>query len=171
MPVAAGFAEAEKEKDRISVVFLGDGTLGQGVLYETLNIVVKRSIPVLFVIEDNGIAQTTPFDLVHSAYANSRFEGFGLPGHSLKTTNVMEIQATASEMINKIRADSVAHYLHLFTPRLEAHSKGDDTRPQTELKKLKQIDPIEVDLSISSRATLKQRAFDSMDGVFEGLTD
>ena len=62
VPIAAGFVFGKKLKginDIVSVAFIGDGTLGQGILYETWNIVSKWEIPLITVIENNGIAQTT----------------------------------------------------------------------------------------------------------------
>ena len=61
MPLAAGlsFAEKYKETENIVVVFIGDGTLGEGVVYETLNLCSLLSIPLLIVCENNGYAQST----------------------------------------------------------------------------------------------------------------
>ena len=61
VPVAAGMALANKIKDNnaIGVVFVGDGTLGQGVVYETMNIISKWAIPLLIVCENNKYAQST----------------------------------------------------------------------------------------------------------------
>src|SRR5262249_23200481 len=55
VPVAAGLALAQKlqELPNITVVFIGDGTLGEGVLYETLNIAAKWELPLLIVLENN----------------------------------------------------------------------------------------------------------------------
>ncbi|HZK81610.1 MAG TPA: thiamine pyrophosphate-dependent dehydrogenase E1 component subunit alpha, partial [Humisphaera sp.] len=62
VPCAAGMALAEKLKKsgKIAVVFLGDGTLGEGVVYETLNLASLWGLPLLFIVEANGFAQSTP---------------------------------------------------------------------------------------------------------------
>jgi len=62
VPVAAGLAMAQRlaGRDGLAAVFIGDGTLGQGVVYETFNLVSKWSLPLLIVLEDNRIAQSTP---------------------------------------------------------------------------------------------------------------
>ena len=59
VPVATGIALAEKKKGSgaVSTVFLGDGTLGEGVTYESLNIASLWKLPVLFVVENNHYAQ------------------------------------------------------------------------------------------------------------------
>ncbi len=58
VPVATGLAMARKfdQKRKISVVFIGDGTLGEGAIYEALNIVYEWELPLLVVLENNGYA-------------------------------------------------------------------------------------------------------------------
>jgi TPP-dependent pyruvate/acetoin dehydrogenase alpha subunit len=56
-------AEKLKGTGAVAVAFLGDGTLGEGVLYEALNMASLWEAPILFVLENNGIAQTTPVEL------------------------------------------------------------------------------------------------------------
>ena len=65
LPVAAGMALAEKQRGTgaVTVAFLGDGTLGQGVVYETLNLASLWRLPILFVVENNFYAQSTPSHL------------------------------------------------------------------------------------------------------------
>ena len=65
VPVATGIALAEKKKGTgaVSTVFLGDGTLGEGVTYESLNMASLWQLPVLFVVENNHYAQSTPVEL------------------------------------------------------------------------------------------------------------
>ena len=60
--MAAGYALANKLKDNgaVGVVYIGDGTLGEGTLYETMNIISKWKIPLLIVCENNYYAQSTP---------------------------------------------------------------------------------------------------------------
>src|SRR5512136_2824069 len=59
-PVATGMALAEKVRGtgQVVLVFVGDGTLGEGALYESLNLASLWRLPILFVVEDNGYAQT-----------------------------------------------------------------------------------------------------------------
>jgi len=62
VPVATGMALAEKMRGSgaVTVVFLGDGTLGEGAVYEALNLAALWELPVLFVVEHNQWAQSTP---------------------------------------------------------------------------------------------------------------
>ena len=66
MPVATGMALAERERGCgavTTVAFIGDGTLGQGVVYESLNIASRWGLPLLVVVENNYYAQSTPSHL------------------------------------------------------------------------------------------------------------
>ena len=59
LPLAAGFALGNKlsKNGNIGVVYIGDGTLGEGIVYETLNFISKKEIPVVVVCENNKYAQ------------------------------------------------------------------------------------------------------------------
>jgi TPP-dependent pyruvate/acetoin dehydrogenase alpha subunit len=80
VPNAAGAALAEKlgETGAIVAVFLGDGTLGEGVVYETMNLAALWSLPLLFVLEDNGYAQSTPAALARAGSLAARPAAFGI---------------------------------------------------------------------------------------------
>ncbi len=80
VPNAAGAALAEKIKGTgaIVVVFLGDGTMGQGVVYESMNVASLWSLPLLFVLEDNHYAQSTHSSLEHAGMLAARPTAFGI---------------------------------------------------------------------------------------------
>ena len=80
VPVATGIALAEKKKrtGAVSTVFLGDGTLGEGVTYESLNMASLWKLPVLFVVENNHYAQSTPVELELAGSIPARAAAFGV---------------------------------------------------------------------------------------------
>ena len=80
VPVATGIALAEKKKGTgaVSTVFLGDGTLGEGVTYESLNMASLWQLPVLFVVENNHYAQSTPVELELAGSIAARGAAFGV---------------------------------------------------------------------------------------------
>lgn len=134
LPVATGMALAEKLKGSASLVFvfLGDGTLGEGALYESLNLAALWGAPVLFILEDNQIAQSTPTSQAVAGSMAARFSAFGLPVSELDTSSVLEIQTAAENLCADIRRNAFPAALILHTQRFGPHSKGDDTRsPQT----------------------------------------
>jgi acetoin:2,6-dichlorophenolindophenol oxidoreductase subunit alpha len=138
--VATGMALAEKRKGsrKVTVAFLGDGTLGEGVLYEALNIAALWEAPVLYVVENNRIAQTTPIEAGVAGSLPARFQAFGIPAHELDSSDVREILASAAELLEKVRSQSIPHALILHTARFGPHSKGDDTRNAQEVARLQQ---------------------------------
>lgn len=144
VPNAVGAAMAAKLKKTgaISVVFLGDGTMGQGVVYESFNIAALWSLPVLFVLEDNGIAQSTPKALVHAGDLAHRADSFTVNTRALRADNVLKVYAFARTAAAYVRHHQAPFFLVLRTDRLAPHSKGDDTRPPEELQVYRRRDPL-----------------------------
>lgn len=147
VPVATGMALAEKRLGRaaITVAFLGDGTLGQGVIYESFNLAALWSAPILYVVENNRIAQTTPVELALSGSIPARFQAFGIPALELDTSDVTEILPIAGRLLDEVRRDKAPRALVLHTCRFGPHSKGDDTRSKAAVAALRQErDPLAI---------------------------
>jgi len=144
VPCATGaaFAEKKKQTGAIVTVFIGDGTLGQGVVYESLNIASLWSLPMLFVVEDNKYAQSTPSKLQHAGKLIERASPFQIESEELWVEDPIEVYNTASLAIKKVRKEVKPFFLVLHTYRLGPHSKGDDHRPREEIEKYKMKDPL-----------------------------
>ena len=136
VPCAVGMAYAEKKLGHSAVVaaFIGDGTLGEGVVYESLNLASLWKLSMLFIVEDNRIAQTTPTRMSLAGSMKHRFEAYEIPVMELETIDVNEIYSHTSSLIEKIRTQNSPYALILHTYRLGPHSKGDDTRSIEELE-------------------------------------
>ena len=176
-PIAAGVALAEKikESDAITVAFVGDGTLGEGVLYEALNMASLWSVPILFVLENNRIAQTTPVDLALAGEIAARFEAFGIPARELDSSDVLEIFPAARAAIQAVRAERAPQALILHTCRFGPHSKGDDTRDPQEIVHMKQTrDPLKVHsgrLHPAERAVLDRQIDEQIAAAFQAALE
>lgn len=145
--MAAGMALAEKYagRDAIVVDFMGDGTLGEGIVYECLNMISLWQAPILIVLENNRIAQTTPSHLAIAGDVGQRFEAFNIPATRLDTSDVLEILDTAKNLIHAVREERSPRALIIDTARLGTHSKGDDTRSVEEINSLWQSrDPVAI---------------------------
>jgi TPP-dependent pyruvate/acetoin dehydrogenase alpha subunit len=145
--MALGMALAEKRASTGAIVvdFLGDGTLGEGIVYECLNMASLWEMPVLFVLEHNHIAQTTPSHMAIAGKIAARFEAFDIPATQLNTSDILEIRPIAAELLEKVRMEASPQALILETARLGTHSKGDDTRSSEELDFLwQERDPIAI---------------------------
>jgi TPP-dependent pyruvate/acetoin dehydrogenase alpha subunit len=146
-PIAVGMALAEKfrKSNSVAIVFIGDGTLGEGVLYESMNLASLWSAPILYVLENNRIAQTTPIELNLAGDILKRFSAFGINAHQLETSDVEIIYKQAEKSIDEVRGNTAAQALILNTHRFGPHSKGDDTRPETEMSEIRmKWDPIKI---------------------------
>jgi TPP-dependent pyruvate/acetoin dehydrogenase alpha subunit len=145
--MAAGMALGEKKKgdDPIVVDFIGDGTLGEGIVYEALNMIALWELPILIVLENNHIAQTTPSQLAIAGGITKRFESFGIPTTRIDSSDVLEIQPLAGALMGAVRMERGPQALVIDTARLGSHSKGDDTRPTERVEKLwRERDPIAI---------------------------
>lgn len=144
VPAAAGIAWARQLRGApgASVVWIGDGTLGEGVVYETLNMAALRKLPLLVVLEDNAWAQSTP---VHANLAGSmaaRFEAFGIPVTERDTTDVAAIAEAAHAARAAVADGPQALLLHTY--RLCHHSKNDDHRPEAEVTARWATEPLRI---------------------------
>lgn len=131
VPIATGMALAEKYKrsGRIVTTFIGDGTLGQGVVYESLNMASLWQAPILFVLENNRIAQTTPVELALAGSITDRFLAFGIPAYEVDSCDVTRIVEISTKLVGHVRTSGSPCALIIHSQRFGPHSKGDDTRP------------------------------------------
>ncbi|MEO5684475.1 MAG: thiamine pyrophosphate-dependent enzyme [Chitinophagaceae bacterium] len=130
VPVAAGYALGNKLKKNgaIGIVFIGDGTLGEGTLYETMNIISKWEIPLLIVCENNFFAQSTPQHINLAGDIRARAAAFGIKTFKGDTWDPECLMGEAAKAIDYVREETKPAFFLCETYRLNAHSKGDDDR-------------------------------------------
>jgi 2-oxoisovalerate dehydrogenase E1 component len=150
-PVATGLALAQKLRGQagIAVVFIGDGTLGEGVLYESLNIASKWELPLLVVLENNLFAQSTSQSQTLAGSIRQRFEAFGIEASQSNTWEWERLFEEMASSVGMVRQSGRARFHQVDTYRLMAHSKGDDNRPSTEVEPYRKKDPLNVILEDS----------------------
>jgi TPP-dependent pyruvate/acetoin dehydrogenase alpha subunit len=146
VPAAAGIALAHQlsGSDAISVVFIGDGTLGEGIVYETLNLASLWRLPLLIVLEDNGWSQSTPSHMNLAGTMRGRFEAFGIAVEEVDSTDIAEISPAAERAVGLVRDRREPCALIIHTYRLCHHSKNDDNRPREEVDARMALDPLRV---------------------------
>lgn len=130
LPVAAGAALRLKrsEPGGLAVVHVGDGTWGEGAVYEALNIAALWALPLLVVVEHNGIAQSTPTNRQMAGSIAARAGAFGIRHLRVDATDVSEIRGELGPLIATARTRPAPLVAEFRTHRLGPHSKGDDTR-------------------------------------------
>lgn len=161
IPVATGMALAEREKasGAVTSVFLGDGTLGQGTVYECLNLASSWSLPLLMVVENNFYAQSTPSSLTLAGSIPRRAQAFDVEARHLDTTDVAVIYEAARSAVAHVRTNGTPYFLVIDTYRFSPHSKGDDFRDEAEIERRRTHDPLVLAaerLSEDGRAQLEQ---------------
>lgn len=145
VPLAAGtFLGTQFPEDGVSVAVIGDGTLGEGVVYETLNIASLQQLPLLLLVENNGIAQSTPQSQFLSGTIEGRAHAFGVKYFECDSRDFQQTEAVISEVFAFIRAEHKPAVLNVISYRLGSHSKGDDNRAQSQVEELKQLDFLNV---------------------------
>lgn len=130
IPVAVGAAWAFKmqEKDQIAVVPFGDGALDEGVLYESLNFAMLKHLPVLFVLEDNGLATHSPIRkrFYEPDSLRRRIEGFGVFYGATYRNNPFEVYQKAEQLVRVTRSHFPS-FLHCRVFRWMEHvGPGED---------------------------------------------
>ncbi len=135
LPVGSGIAAHFKLKRMPNIVasFIGEGTLGEGVVYEALNLAALRSLPQLFVCENNGYSQSTPQTAGVAGSITDRAAAFGIKVFEANTWQLADLFETASAAASYVRDEGKPAFLLMGTYRLKAHSKGDDDRDPEEI--------------------------------------
>jgi len=140
---AVGLALARKRRgaDAIVACIVGDGTLGEGLLYESLNLASIWQVPMLFVIEKNGIAQPTNTNDTIGGEILSRGAAMGLHTWWVDDADP-DLFETVEDVVRSVRASRQPGYLVVETRRLGPHSKGDDLRDAEEMASIRSRDPL-----------------------------
>jgi len=144
LPVAAGWAMAEKlaGTGRLTVIIMGDGAFGEGVVYETFNMISRWSLPVLIVVENNHIAQSTASQDVMAGTIEGRTRAFDLCYAKGESRRWRELQVVVDRAATQVRESRKPCLVEIETFRLEAHSRGDDTRDRTVVDRAWKLDPL-----------------------------
>jgi 2-oxoisovalerate dehydrogenase E1 component len=144
IPVATGLGLADciRDSGNTVVCFLGDGALGEGVTYESLNIASLWRVPILFVLENNRYAQSTPIALNLAGSIRDRFEAFGIESDEIEGSDALSVDAALKRAVHHVRSARRPFCQIVNSYRLEAHSKGDDTRDPHEIEAYRKIDAL-----------------------------
>ena len=140
-------------------ITIGDGTLGEGLLYESMNLASIWGAPVLYVVENNGIAQTTYTKDTYAGTIEGRGQAFGLRTWRLDDS-ALDFASAVEAVVTQMRQAKGPGMLVIDTCRLGPHSKGDDLRQPEEKQAIKDRDPLMAmasRLNPSVRANIEQR--------------
>ncbi len=147
-PLACGSGLMAKVKgtDQVTVCFFGDGAAEQGTMHESMNLAAIWKLPVIFVCENNGYAQSTPAHY-HSASRDiaDRATAYNIPGFGVDGTDLFAVYESAGEAIARARRGEGPTLIECKAFRYYGHFQGDNLSYYTEEEKAKQKarDPIE----------------------------
>jgi len=143
---ATGMALAEKLKGTgaCTLAFMGDGTLGEGLVYESLNFASLRSLPLLLVLEHNGYSQSTPSYMAVSGSVLDRPRSFGIAADEVTSNDAVELWGLFRDRLARVRGGDGPFLQVVHTYRMAAHSKGDDDRDPAELEAWREEDPLQL---------------------------
>ena len=142
LPIATGvaFYFNRKKVNNIAVSYIGDGTLGEGIVYETLNLASVLECPLLIVVENNGYAQSTSFNQTFRGELKQRSKGFGVRYFNSSTFDLKDLDKNCRDAVGYARLESKPVILEIQTYRLNSHSKGDDNRKISEIESFRKRD-------------------------------
>lgn len=142
LPVAAGTALALKASSagNLACAYVGDGTWGEGAVYEALNMAQLWRLPLVVVVENNGIAQSTATVDQMAGTIEGRCTGFGIRYKQIDTADINDIRYQLKADLTSVRKFCHPLVIEFLTSRLGPHSKGDDTRPDEAIEQARRDD-------------------------------
>jgi TPP-dependent pyruvate/acetoin dehydrogenase alpha subunit len=147
--IATGAALSSKRlgTEQVTVCFFGEGALGQGVLYEVMNLAALWKLPVIYVCENNLYTEYTHYLETTAGDILARGTAFGVHAEAVDGQDVRAVNATAQKLVDRARKGAGPAFLLCNTYRYTGHHVGDINREyyrskQEELEWKTKRDPI-----------------------------
>jgi pyruvate dehydrogenase E1 component alpha subunit len=128
--IATGAALTAKrlKTDQVTVCFFGEGALGQGVLYEVMNLAALYKLPVIYACENNLYTEYTHFSETTAGDILARGTAFGVHSESVDGQDVRAVHAAAQKLVSRARQGEGPALLVSNTYRYTGHHVGDINR-------------------------------------------
>jgi pyruvate dehydrogenase E1 component alpha subunit len=148
LPVAVGMALAFRirEEKRVAIAWCGEGAAARGDAHEGMNLAGVRRLPVVFVIDNNQWAYSTPTYLEYAVdHLADRAAAYGFDGVVVDGTDVLAVYREAKRAIEKAREGAGPTLIESLTLRMEGHAVHDDAYyvPKEMFEEWARRDPIE----------------------------
>ncbi|GER66568.1 acetoin:2,6-dichlorophenolindophenol oxidoreductase subunit alpha [Weizmannia acidilactici] len=141
-PLACGAALTAKYKKtrNVSVCFFGDGANNHGTFHEGINLAAAWKLPVVFVAENNGYAEATPFSYASSCKTIAdRAISYNIPGVRVDGKDVVAVYQAAKEAVERARNGEGPTLIECVTYRNYGHFEGDAQTYKAEKEKAEQL--------------------------------
>src|SRR5512145_2445725 len=121
--IATGAAMSAKMRgaDQVAVCFFGDGALGQGLLYENMNMASLWKLPVIYVCENNEYNEYTHYSETTAGEVTARAQAFGIHADSIDVQLVVLVHETISGLVQRAREGKGPAFLECKTYRYYGH--------------------------------------------------
>jgi pyruvate dehydrogenase E1 component alpha subunit len=144
----AAFSAKQLRNGRVAVCFIGEGALGQGLLYEVMNLAQLMLLPVIYVCENNLYTEYTHFSETTAGDITRRAAAFGMENATVYGQDVRQVYAVAHRLVERARHGGGPAFLLCNTYRYHGHHVGDINREYYRSKREEQVwkterDPIE----------------------------
>ena len=128
--IATGAAMSSKMRDskQVAVCFFGEGALGQGLLYEVMNMAQLWKLPVLYVCENNQYNEYTHFSETTAGKIMGRAQAFEIEAAEVDGQDVRAVYQTAQKLVERARRGEGPAFLLAHTYRYHGHHVGDINR-------------------------------------------
>jgi pyruvate dehydrogenase E1 component alpha subunit len=124
----AAFAAQRLGNGRVAVCFFGEGALGQGSLYEVMNLAQLFKLPVIYVCENNLYTEYTHFTETTAGEIQNRATAFGLAASAVDGQDVRAVHEAAAHLVGRARRGEGPGFLLANTYRYTGHHVGDVNR-------------------------------------------
>jgi pyruvate dehydrogenase E1 component alpha subunit len=157
----AAFSAKRLGTGQVAVCFFGDGALGQGLLYEVMNMAALWKLPVLYVCENNLYNEYTHNSETLAGDILTRAKGFGIEGKHIDGQDVRTVYATTKEIVAGMRAGAGPAFLVCDTYRFHGHHVGDIAREYYRSKQEEQMWKTQRDpITLLGNALIKENVAD-----------
>ncbi|XWN28924.1 MAG: thiamine pyrophosphate-dependent dehydrogenase E1 component subunit alpha [Devosia sp.] len=112
----------------VTVCFFGDGAVGQGLLYEVMNMAALWSLPVIYACEHNRYGEYTKTEEMAAGSFGGRAEAFGIEAFEVDGQDVLAVNRLTTELVRRARAGEGPFFVTLHTYRYHGHHVGDINR-------------------------------------------
>ena len=128
--IATGAAMSAKMRgsDQVAVCFFGEGALGQGLLYEVMNMASLWKLPVIYVCENNQYNEYTSYRETTAGEVAARAEAFGIHTETIEGQDIQLVHATSLTLVERARRGEGPAFLQCHTYRFYGHHVGDIDR-------------------------------------------
>jgi TPP-dependent pyruvate/acetoin dehydrogenase alpha subunit len=139
--IATGAALSAKRlgTGQVAVCFFGEGALGQGVLYEVMNLAALWKLPVIYVCENNLYTEYTHYSETTAGDILARGTAFGVHAESVDGQDVRAVHGTAQKLVDRARKGEGPAFLLCNTYRYTGHHVGDINREYYRSKQEEQM--------------------------------